>query len=122
MKNAKLILTSVAALVVLSLATPSFGAEPEKKEGKEARERTITGEAKCAKCSLKETDKCQTVIETEGKNGKKGRKIYVADNEVAKDFHSNVCKETKKVKATGTVKNVDGKSEITLTKIDVVKE
>jgi len=34
---------------------------------------------------------------------------YVADNDVAKAFHENVCKEAKKVTATGTVAKVDGK-------------
>jgi hypothetical protein len=46
---------------------------------------------------------------------------YVADNDVAKAFHENVCKEAKKVTATGTVAKVDGKSEITLSKIELVK-
>ena len=41
---------------------------------------------------------------------------------MAKEFHKNICKENKKVTATGTVKNVDGKREITVTKIEVVKE
>jgi hypothetical protein len=41
---------------------------------------------------------------------------------MAKEFHKNICKENKKVTATGTVKTVDGKREITVTKIEVVKE
>ena len=77
---------------------------------------TITGEAKCAKCSLKESDKCQTVIQTE----RKGKKVtyYLVDNEVAKGFHKQVCQEPKKVTATGTVKKVEGKMEFTATKIE----
>ena len=82
---------------------------------------TITGEGKCAKCALKETEKCQNVIEREGKNGRKV-KYYIVDNDMAKEFHKNICKETKKVTATGTVKKVDGKNEMTITKIEVVKE
>ena len=100
---------------MLALAVPSFAAE----QGK-GKERTITGEAKCAKCMLKETDKCQTVIQTENKNGKVVT-YYLADNEVAKTFHENVCKEAKKVTATGTVKKVDGKQEFTATKIALAK-
>src|SRR5947208_16786688 len=123
MKKATLILTGIATLVVLSLATPTFGADSEKKEGKEGRERTITGEGKCAKCSLHEAgvEKCQNVIEVESKKGGKV-KYYVVDNDLAKEFHKNICKEDKKVTATGTVKTVDGKREITVTKIEVVKE
>jgi len=121
MKKATLILTSIAGLVILALATPTFAAEPEKGEGK-GKERTITGEGKCGKCALKETEKCQNVIEVEGKNGKKV-KYYIVDNEMAKDFHKNICKENKKVTATGTnKKNADGKNEFTVTKIEVVKE
>jgi len=125
MKKATLILTSIAGLVILALATPTFAAEPEKDapKGKEARVRTITGEGKCGKCSMKETEKCQNVIEVEGKNGKAAVKYYLVDNEVAKDFHKNICKENKKITATGTnKKNADGKNEFTATKIEVVKE
>jgi len=111
----KLLLTSIAGLVFLAVATPAFAAE----EG-HGKERTIKGEAKCAKCSLKESDKCQTVIQAEGKNGKMVT-YYLADNEVAKGFHHNVCQEAKKVTATGTVKKVDGKEVLTVSKIETDK-
>jgi hypothetical protein len=111
----KLLLTGIAGLLLFALATPSFAAD----EGK-AKQRTITGEAKCAKCMLKETAKCQTVIQAE-KNGKTVN-YYLADNDVAKNFHENVCKEAKKVTATGTVKTVDGKQELTASKIELVKQ
>jgi hypothetical protein len=113
MKKASLLLTGIVGLLLLALATPAFAAD-------KGKERTITGEAKCAKCMLKEGDKCQTVIQAENKNGKMVS-YYVADNDVAKAFHENVCKEAKKVTATGTVAKVDGKSEITLSKIELVK-
>ena len=60
---------------------------------------TITGEAKCAKCALKEGDKCQTVIQAE-KDGKTVN-YYCADNAVAEKFHKKVCHDTQKVTATG---------------------
>ena len=56
------------------------------------------------------------------KEGDKTVTYYLADNDVSKKFHENICKETKKVKATGTVKEVDGKMELTPTKIELVKE
>ena len=115
MKKLTLAFTGIAALVAIAIATPTFAAE-----GGKAKERTIKGEAKCAKCALKEGDKCQTVIQAENKNGKTVT-FYLADNQVAKDFHPQVCKETKKVKATGTVKKVDGKQELTVTKIEPVQ-
>ena len=115
MRKALLLLTVIAGFVLLALATPSFAAE----SGKD-KERTITGEAKCAKCMLKEGDKCQTVIQVENKKGKTIT-YYLADNDVSKAFHANVCKEAKKVTATGTVKKVEGKNEFTVSKIELAK-
>jgi hypothetical protein len=113
MKKLSVLLAGVAGLLLIAVAAPSFAAEKSK-------ERTITGEAKCAKCMLKEGDKCQTVIQAENKNGKTVT-YYLVDNEAAKAFHENVCKEAKKATATGTVKKVDGKMEFTATKIDLAK-
>jgi len=111
MRKNIVLFTSIAGLLLLPLATPSFAAD----EGKEV---TITGEGKCAKCALKESDKCQNVIEAT-ENGKTV-KYYLADNKVSKDFHKeNLCKESKKVTATGTVKEVDGKKELTASKIEL---
>jgi hypothetical protein len=85
-----------------------------------ADEKTITGEGQCAKCSLKETPKCQNAIVAE-EDGKKVT-YYLAENAVSKAFHKNVCQEVKKVKATGTVKETDGKQVLTASKIEVVKD
>ncbi|HTL17015.1 MAG TPA: DUF6370 family protein [Patescibacteria group bacterium] len=93
-------------LLCLTTSTPAFAA------GKEVK---IEGEAKCAKCSLHEADKCQTVIQT--KEEDKTVTYYVTPNEVAKNFHKEVCSDTKKVKATGKVEEVDGKKKLTLAKI-----
>ncbi len=111
----KLVLTGLASLLWLALATPSFAAD-----NATDKEKTIKGEATCAKCMLKEADKCQTVIQVENKKGKKTN-FYVVDNDVAKAFHENVCKTAKKVTATGTVKTVDGKREFTAKKIELAK-
>ena len=108
MKKLSTLVAGVAGLVLLAVATPSFAAE-----------HTITGEAKCAKCALHESDKCQTVIQTE--KGGKTVTYYLADNDVAKNFHDTICKEPKKVKATGTLKKVDGKNEFTVSKIEEEK-
>jgi hypothetical protein len=112
MKRTSLLL-GIAGLLLLSLATPTFAADKSK-------EKTISGEAKCAKCMLKETDKCQTVIQVENKKGKTVN-YYLAENDISKAFHQNVCKETKKVTATGTNKKEDGKNEFTASKIELVK-
>lgn len=97
----------VAVLLLLAFTVPAFAADTDPI--------TITGTGKCAKCSLKETAKCQTAILVE-KDGKT-KTYYVVQNDKAKAFHSNICTESKKVTATGTVKEVDGKLQLTVTKI-----
>ena len=116
MKILKTLIATVSAIAVLGMMTTSFAAE------KSAKERTITGTAKCGKCALKETDECQTVIERAGKGGKT-QKIYVENNDVAKDFHKTICKEAdgKKVKATGSIKKDGDKMVLTASKIETVE-
>jgi hypothetical protein len=80
---------------------------------------TITGEGKCAKCALSETDECQNVIEVE-ENGKTV-KYYMAPNKVAKAYHGTVCKKTVKTTVTGEVKEEDGKKVITASKVEKAK-
>ncbi len=119
MRKISLLLTIGVGLAILALATPSFAAERSKDKEK-GKEITITGDAKCAKCALQESEKCQTVIQTQNTKGKEVT-YYLADNETAKSFHKNVCNDTKKVTATGTVKKVKGKQQLTVTKIELVK-
>lgn len=84
-----------------------------------AAEVTITGDGQCAKCSLNETKQCQNAIVTE----EGGNKVtyYLAKNKVANDFHKNICQATKKIKATGEVKEEDGKKVLTATKIELAE-
>jgi hypothetical protein len=81
--------------------------------------KTITGEGKCAKCALKETDKCQNVIQVE--EGGKTVNYYLAQNKVAKAYHKTVCTATVKTTATGEVEEKDGKKVITATKVEEAK-
>jgi DNA/RNA endonuclease YhcR with UshA esterase domain len=104
-------LITLMGMVLFVLATPTLA--EDKKEVK------ISGEAKCAKCVLKEGDKCQNVIQT--KEDGKTVSYYLAKNDVSKNFSENVCTEGKKVTATGTVKEVDGKKELTVSKIALAK-
>ena len=110
MKTAKLLLAGVAGLLLLARTAPALAGEEIK----------VSGEAKCTKYALKESDKCQTVIETE-KDGKKVS-YYVVDNAMAKEFHKNICQEPKKVNAVGTVKEVDGKMQLTVSKIELAEK
>lgn len=90
-----------------------------------AEDVTITGDAVCAKCALKETKACQNTITAE-EDGKKVT-YYLAQNAVSKKAHQGlkICGATKdapvKVKATGTVKEEDGKKVLTVSKIDAAE-
>ncbi|HWF18830.1 MAG TPA: DUF6370 family protein [Verrucomicrobiae bacterium] len=102
------LLAGVVALMLLALTTPAFAREVE----------TITGEGKCAKCALHQTEKCQNAVEVQ-KDGK--TVTYYLTGKVSKDFHENLCKESKKVTATGDVSEKDGKMTMKVTKIEEVK-
>ena len=106
---------SVLAALLVAGITMAFTPKARAADSK-----TLTGEGKCAKCALKETEKCQNTVTV--KEGNKSVTYYMVENEVSKDFHSNICKGPKKVKATGTVKEVDGKMQLTPTKIELVKD
>ena len=114
MNRFSFMIAGVAGLTLLALTTPVLAADA----GKEI---TISGQATCAKCGLKEADKCQTVIQTEAKNGTKVN-YYLTDNDVAKNFHENVCQQARKATATGTARKVEGKKgyELTATKISLI--
>ena len=113
MKKSLTLWSGVAALALLAWVAPSSAAD-------KAKEVTVSGEGKCAKCALHEADKCQNVIET--KEGGKKVTYYLAQNDVSKEFHDKICKGPQKVKAVGTVKEVDGKKELTVSKIELAKQ
>jgi hypothetical protein len=104
-----------AILVITGLALALF-ASSAATDG----EKVITGDGACAKCILKETKDCQITI-TADEGGKKVT-YYLAQNDVSKQFGKKVCDAPKRVVATGTVKTVDGKHELTPTKIELAKE
>lgn len=80
----------------------------------------ITGTATCAKCTLKVSADCETVIITQ--TGGVKEILEVANNKVAKDFHEKICRGVANVEAEGEIIKQDGRKTITLTKIEVVKE
>ena len=82
------------------------------------KEVTVNGNAKCSMCSLHEGKICSTVIQT--KNDGKTVNYYVVDNEASKKLQK-LSHSGKKVTATGTVKEVDGKQTLTVTKVEAAK-
>jgi hypothetical protein len=90
-----------------------------------AEEKTIEGMAQCAKCALKETQKCQNVVVV--KEDGKDVNYYMVMEGVAKDNHGKIfCQAPKgdgpKVKVTGEIEEKDGKKVIKASKIEVVEE
>ena len=83
------------------------------------KEVTLTGDGKCAKCQLKETDTCQNVIQTQ----EDGKTItyYLEQNKVSKNFHESLCENPRKITVTGIVKEENGRKLLTPSKIKLVK-
>jgi len=107
----KLMIVLAACGLALTLATVAATSDKDK---------TIVGDGACAKCVLGETKKCQITIAAD-EDGKKVT-YYLTSNEVAKQFGNQFCTHQKKVVATGTVKTVAGKQELTATKIELAKD
>ena len=107
-------LVTLSCLTALLLATAGVPAVPADVNV------TVTGEGKCAKCALKEAAHCQNVIQAM-KDGKPVS-YYLAANDASKEFHGKLCKESRQVTASGTVKELDGKLYLTATKIELAKK
>ena len=95
----------LAAILVLGLASASPAADETK---------TLTGTVMCGKCTLKKAADCQNVLVADG------QEYYVAKTE-ASDKVGHVCKGEKKVKATGTVSEKDGKKWLSATAMEEIK-
>ena len=106
----------LAMVLTTSVALRGFAAD----EKTMPMEQTITGMGMCAKCVLHQGTECQTVIQS--KAGDKTVTYYLVDNDVSKNFHKNVCTSKEKVKAMGTVKEMDGKMMLTASKLELLKE
>jgi hypothetical protein len=105
----------LAVAVLFAGASLLVRAEDEKKV-------SITGQAQCAKCALKETKSCQNVVVV--KEDGKDVKYYLAQNDVAKKAHASLgfCMakvgEGPKVKVEGTCKKEEDKLVVTATLIE----
>ena len=109
MKRVFATIVSVTTLLLAFSATSAFAGD---------KEVTVNGNAKCSMCSLHEGNTCTTVIQS--KHDGKTVNYYVVDNEVSKKLEK-LSHSGKKVIATGTVKEVEGKQKLTVTKFETVK-
>jgi hypothetical protein len=114
MKKSILFLTIAAGLLLAVTTSRLLAVDTASKDV------TITGKAVCAKCTLHEGDKCQTVIQAQIAG--KAVNYYLTDNDVSKAFHKNICTGPgEQVTATGIVTEKDGKEMLTVSKIEPVK-
>lgn len=83
-----------------------------------AKDVTLKGEGKCAKCALKKAEKCQNVVEV--KDGDK-TVLYYLKGEASDKFHKEICGAAKKVELTGEVSESEGKKWVRVASIKEVK-
>jgi len=102
----------LSSLLLVSLTSFSFAASG----GKEI---TLTGKGCCAKCCLKIADECQNVLSVE-KDGKKTT-YFIAQNDLSKAFHENICKKPADIVVTAECAKVGDKLQLTPSKIELSK-
>jgi Family of unknown function (DUF6370) len=119
----------LGSLLVLATANIASAAEPasesaaKKKDAKAepapaaGKEVTLAGTFGCAKCSFKEADKCQNVLHV--KHGGKVTSYELADNDVSKEHHDDICHAPGGKPATvkGTVSAAGDKKILTASQI-----
>jgi hypothetical protein len=114
MKKLKLTIALLAGLALAGFTANTLA------EDAAAKATTITGNMVCGKCKLHETKSCQNVIQVE-KDGKTVN-YYLTKNDVSDAMHEDICGgDSKKVTATGTVMEKDGKQMLTVTKLEAAK-
>src|SRR5262249_4411445 len=100
-----LVCLAVAVLLIANL-------QAEEKKDKEV---TLKGTICCAKCELKESAKCATVIKVKEDSKEV---VYYFDDKAGKKYHSKICNEAKEGEVTGTTSEKDGKKIVTVSKLE----
>lgn len=103
-------LTTTLALIVIVQAD-------DKKIGKDT-EVILKGTITCAKCDLKEVDKCATVVKVK-ENGKDI--VYYFDKDSDKKYHADICQKAKEGQVTGIKGEMDNKKTIKVSKVKYTK-
>jgi hypothetical protein len=105
--------------VALALVAMSAAVQARPDDKPKDKEVTIKGETMCAKCELKKSDKCATVVRAK-EDGKEV--LYYFDAASHKKYHGEACTEVKEATVTGKVSEKDGKKWIAVSKIDFKKK
>ncbi|MDB6166895.1 MAG: hypothetical protein JWQ83_2035 [Lacunisphaera sp.] len=118
----KFFTTALAAALFTAFAAFAAEKAPTKDAPKEAaaKEETITGWGQCAKCTLGMTSACQNAIVVT-KDGKE-ETIFLTQNALSQDFHSNLCSGQMEITVTGVTKGPAGEREMVASKIEPAKK
>ena len=101
----------VAALLCSAVLLAAGISAQDKKADKEV---TLKGKITCNKCDLGKSKACETVIVV--KEDKKDV-VYFFDAAAHKKNHGTICSDPKNGTVVGTVKDVDKKKIVTVTKV-----
>ena len=108
--------TTVIASLALALVVSVFSAL----QAEDKKEVTLKGTILCAKCALKEVDKCTTAIQVQ--EAGKTVTYYFHDKGDAEEYHKAICVDRKEGTVTGVIHEHDGKKMITPKKVDFDKK
>jgi len=104
---------TVMALVLMAFVGLVVGVNAQEK-----KETTLTGDICCAKCELKESKTCYTVIRVK----EKGKDVvYWFDEKAQKEYHKEICQTPKEGTVTGVVTEKDGKKWVKVSKVEFKK-
>jgi hypothetical protein len=116
---------ALLAMLALGAASGPAFADDKAKEGKDKKaapakaeakgEVSLKGQMMCAKCALKDADKCQNVLKVS--DGGKETAYYLVQNDVAKKAHGKVCGGAAGATVKGTVGEDGGKKTLTASEI-----
>src|SRR5262245_29320780 len=84
------------------------------------KEVTLKGTLLCAKCALKEADKCTNAIQVQ--EGGKTVTYYLHDKGQAEPYHAEICTDRKEATVTGVIHEHDGKKMIEPKKVEFTKK
>ncbi|MBI3409718.1 MAG: hypothetical protein HY040_15360 [Planctomycetes bacterium] len=102
-------------LVILSLGIWINGSVDAQDKGKEkGKEVLLKGKITCAKCELELTKRCASVIVVK-ESGKDV--VYFFDDKTNKQYHSEICSDSKPGEVTGVTSEKDGKKFVTVSKL-----
>ena len=102
-------------MILLSLGIWINGSVDAQEKGKDkGKEVVLKGKITCAKCELELTKRCASVIVVK-ESGKDV--VYFFDEKTNKQYHSEICSDSKPGEVTGVISEKEGKKIVTVSKL-----